>query len=95
MAVIDIADDNQNKLGLVNRCLQAIGEAPLPLGIIPSEFPLGSDAQVAASIVDDVWLEIQNRGWWFNTEQNFKIDPVFLHSAIYDYKSDRYAPNQL
>lgn len=75
MAVIDIADDNQNKLGLVNRCLQAIGEAPLPLGIIPSEFPLGSDAQVAASIVDDVWLEIQNRGWWFNTEQNFKLFP--------------------
>jgi hypothetical protein len=75
MAVIELSDSNQNKLGVVNRCLQAIGEAPLPLGIIPSEFPLGSDAQVAASIVDDVWIEVQNRGWWFNTENNFKLFP--------------------
>jgi hypothetical protein len=75
MAVIELSDSNQNKLGIVNRCLQAIGEAPLPLGIIPSEFPLGSDAQVAASIVDDVWIEVQNRGWWFNTENNFKLFP--------------------
>jgi hypothetical protein len=75
MAVIDLSDINQNKLGLVNRCLQAIGEAPLPQGTIASEFPLGSDTYVADSIVDDVWLEVQNMGWWFNTDYNFKLFP--------------------
>lgn len=75
MSLITLEDIKQNKLGLVNRCLQAIGEAPLPLGTIPSEFPLGSDTQVAASIVDDVWIEMQNKGWWFNTDYNFKLYP--------------------
>jgi hypothetical protein len=75
MSVIDLSDINQNKLGLVNRCLQAIGEAPLPQGTIPSELPLGSDAYVASSIVEDVWIEMQNMGWWFNTDYNFKLYP--------------------
>jgi hypothetical protein len=75
MAAINLGDTNQNKLGLVNRCLQAIGEAPLPPGTIPSEFPLGSDTQIASSIVDDTWLEVLNRGWWFNTHLNFSMLP--------------------
>lgn len=75
MAVITLEDSNQNKLGLVNRCLLAIGEAPLPGGSIPSEFPLGSDTQVASSIVDDTWLEVLNRGWWFNMDLGFSLVP--------------------
>lgn len=75
MAVIELGDNNQNKLGIVNRCLQAIGAAPLPLGTIPSEFPYGTDAQVASSIVDDTWIEVLNRGWWFNTEENYSLVP--------------------
>jgi hypothetical protein len=75
MSLITLDDSRQNKLGLVNRCLQAIGEAPLPKGSIPSEFNLGSDAQVASSIVDDVWLEVQNKGWWFNVQKAFKLFP--------------------
>ena len=72
---ITLTDSKQNKLALVNRCLQAIGEAPLPGGSIPSEFPLGSDTQVASSIVDDTWIEVCNRGWWFNTDLNFTLTP--------------------
>jgi len=75
MAVINLPDENQNKLGLVNRCLQAIGEAPLPQGTLASEFPLGSDTYVASTIVDDVWIETQNMGWWFNTDWDAKLIP--------------------
>jgi hypothetical protein len=75
MAVINLDDVNQNKLGLVNRCLQAIGEAPLPDGTLPSEFPLGSDTQIASTIVDDTWVEVLNRGWWFNTHINYRMLP--------------------
>lgn len=75
MATIELSDSKQNKLGLVNRCLQAIGEAPLPLGTIPSEFPLGSDSQVSSSIVDDTWLAELSKGWWFNTDINFNLYP--------------------
>ena len=75
MSIIQLEDSRQNKLGLVNRCLQAIGEAPLPKGSIPSEFVLGSDAQVASSIVDDVWLEMQNKGWWFNSDRGITLQP--------------------
>jgi len=97
MAVIELSDSNQNKLGIVNRCLQAIGEAPLPLGTIPSEFPLGSDTQVAASIVDDTWIEVQNRGWWFNTEEAFKLSPdsngfISLPPTVLRIDSGRYLP---
>lgn len=72
---ITLTDSKQNKLNLVNRCLQAIGEASLPGGSIPSEFPLGSDTQIASSIVDDTWLEVLNRGWWFNTDIQFTLTP--------------------
>lgn len=75
MSLIELTDSKQNKLALVNRCLQAIGESPIPDGSIPSEFPLGSDTQVASSIVDDTWIEVLNRGWWFNTDVNFTLTP--------------------
>lgn len=74
MATITLEDVNQNKLKIVNRCLEAISEVPLPLGTIPSEFPLGSDAQVASSIVDDTMVEVLNRGWWFNTDINYELN---------------------
>lgn len=75
MSSITLTDVNENKLGIVNRCLQAIGESPIPAGTIPSEFPLGSDTQIASSIVDDTWVEVLNRGWWFNTEVDFELLP--------------------
>ncbi len=97
MSLINLDDSRQNKLGLVNRCLQAIGEAPLPKGSIPSEFTLGSDAQVASSIVDDVWIEIQNKGWWFNTERAFKLFPdnqgfIAFPETVIRIDSGRYQP---
>ena len=97
MAVITLEDSNQNKLGLVNRCLQAIGEAPLPQGTVPSEFPLGSDTQVASSIVDDTYIEVQNRGWWFNIEKNFELNPdsngfIAFPETVLRIDSGRYQP---
>ena len=74
MATITLEDVNQNKLKIVNRCLEAISEVPLPLGTIPSEFPLGSDAQVASTIVDDTMVEVLNRGWWFNVDKNYELN---------------------
>lgn len=97
MAVIQLDDVNQNKLGIVNRCLQSIGEAPLPQGTLPSEFPLGSDAQVASSVVDDVYLNELSKGWWFNTDVGYKLYPdsndfISFPETVIRIDSGRYQP---
>ncbi len=64
-----------DRLGLVNLCLQAIGEIELPDGTLLDQLSSGTDASVANSIVAEVTLEVLNRGWWFNTEYNFEFVP--------------------
>lgn len=65
----------RNKLGMVNICLSAIGEAPLPTDTILEELPVGTDAYVAKDIVHETMLEVQSRGWFFNTEDDYELIP--------------------
>lgn len=65
----------RNKLGMVNICLSAIGEAPLPNETILDSVPVGTDAYVAKDIVHETMLEVQSRGWFFNTEDDYDLVP--------------------
>lgn len=75
----DIYLDNSlyatNKLGMVNQCLIGIGQRPLPDTTILEDLPLGSDGQVAKDIVSYTMKEIQTRGWYFNTDKEYKMLP--------------------
>lgn len=64
-----------NKLDMVNRCLRAIGETPLPNGTLLESLQLGIDAEIAARIVDETMKEVQSVGWYFNTDYDFKLYP--------------------
>jgi len=97
MATFYYDDTRQNKLQLVNKCLIAIGETPLPDGTVPSEFPLGTDFETASRIVDDTWVEVCNRGWWFNTDYNFPLTPdstgiIALPASVLRLDGGRYHP---
>lgn len=67
--------NSPDKLGLVNLCLQAIGEIELPDGTLLDQVPSGTDASVANNIVSEVTLEVSNRGWWYNMEDNYEFIP--------------------
>jgi hypothetical protein len=62
-----------SKLDMVNRCLRAIGESPLPPGTFLDALQYGTDAEVAKRIVEETMKEVQNMGWYFNTDYNFKL----------------------
>lgn len=77
-----------NKMGLVNTCLGAIGEAPLPENILldpvldidgnvitPADIQHGTDAYVAKLKVEETTISVLSEGWWFNTDYNFKLYP--------------------
>lgn len=64
-----------NKLGLVNMCLLAIGEKPLPEGTLLEELQAGTDGAIAKDIVPQVLQEVCSRGWFFNTDYNYKFIP--------------------
>lgn len=65
----------RNKLGMVNICLKAIGEAPLPNETVLESVVVGTDAFVAKDIVHETMLEVQSRGWFFNTERDYELIP--------------------
>ena len=65
----------RNKLGMVNICLSAIGEAPLPSETVLDSVPIGTDAYIAKDIVHETMLEVQSRGWFFNTEDDYDLIP--------------------
>jgi hypothetical protein len=71
----DIAQLQTNKLGMVNICLNAIGEIPLQVGTVLSELQAGTDGAIARDIVVKTMLEVQNTGWFFNTDKNFGLSP--------------------
>jgi len=64
-----------NKLGMINQCLSTIGQRPLVEGTQIESLPVGSEARVAGDIVTNVMKEIQAKGWYFNTDINFKFLP--------------------
>jgi len=63
------------KLDMINTCLMSIGEVPLPEDTIVGQLQAGSDADVARRIVEETMVEVQARGWFFNTDYNFKLVP--------------------
>lgn len=65
----------QNKLRLINKCLEAIGEMPLELDTSIEDIIIGTDAYVAISSIDDATLEVLTEGWSFNVDRKYKLVP--------------------
>jgi len=63
----------KNKLDMVNQCLLAIGEAPYPNGTLVSTMPLGTDGETASRLVNATMVDVQTKGWYFNTDYDFKL----------------------
>lgn len=64
-----------NKLQMINICLLAIGELPYPDGTLVSDIAVGTDGDVARRKVEETMIEVQNRGWYYNTDINYKLVP--------------------
>jgi hypothetical protein len=65
----------QNKIKLVNKCLEAIGEMPLEDDTLTEDITPGTDAYVALNSINDATLEVLNEGWMFNTDKKIKFIP--------------------
>lgn len=65
----------KSKLDMINDSLLAIGEAPLMEGTIVDNLPLGTDGETSKRIVEKTMVEVQARGWYFNTDYNFDLYP--------------------
>ena len=65
----------KSKLDMINRALLAIGETPLLDGTIVSSLPTGTDGDIARRFVENTMVEVQSRGWYFNTDYNFTLMP--------------------
>jgi hypothetical protein len=61
----------QGELGMINECLLSIGETAYPPGTLPDVIQPGSDGDVARRFVASTMVEVQSRGWWFNTDYDF------------------------
>lgn len=62
-------------LDMINDSLLSIGEIPLVDGTDISTLQLGTDAETAKRIIQDTMIEVQARGWYFNTDYNFTLVP--------------------
>lgn len=61
------------ELEAVNECLENIGQAP----VSSISGDLGVDAQIALSFVRKVNRELQSKGWFWNTEEDYQLTPSF------------------
>jgi len=66
---------SKSLLGMINDCLLSIGETPYVEGTDPKALPLGTDGETARRIVQSTMIEVQSRGWYFNTDYNFPLVP--------------------
>lgn len=62
------------KLQAVNTMLATIGSAPVNQLIAPGS-PNSADVAIATNTLDEVSLNVQSRGWHFNTEENIPLTP--------------------
>jgi len=60
----------RTKLDAINTCLRGIGLAP-----VATEDDPDLDAATAAQVIDQVTMDMQAKGWWFNKESNWKLSP--------------------
>jgi len=65
----------KSKLDMINTCLLAIGEVPFIEGTVVATLPIGTDGETAKRIVETTMVEVQARGWYFNTDYNFVLQP--------------------
>ena len=65
----------KGEINMINECLMSIGEPPYPEGTLPEHIQLGSDGDVARRMVASTMVEVQSRGWWFNTDYEFVFYP--------------------
>ena len=65
----------KSKLDMINTCLLAIGETPFIEGTLVDTLPLGTDGETAKRIVETTMIEVQSRGWFFNTDYDFVLTP--------------------
>jgi len=65
----------KGEINMINECLMSIGETPYQEGTSPDYIQVGSDGDIARRMVASTMIEIQSRGWWFNTDYNFVFYP--------------------
>lgn len=65
----------QDKLAMINKCLQSIGEVPLLPETVLDTLPVGTDGETALRIVEETMTNVQARGWHFNTDYNLPLVP--------------------
>ena len=65
----------KSKLNMINDSLLAIGEVPFTEGTIVDTLPIGTDGETAKRIIETTMVETQSKGWYFNTDYNFKLVP--------------------
>lgn len=61
---------SQTRLDAINTCLRGIGIAP-----VETEDDPDLDAATASQVINQVSMDIQSRGWWFNKESNWHLTP--------------------
>lgn len=65
----------KSELNMINDSLLSIGENPFIEGTIVDTLPVGTDGETAKRIVRTTMIEVQSRGWYFNTDYNFRLVP--------------------
>jgi len=69
----------RSKLGMVNDSLLVIGETPFPEGTLVENLPLGTDGETAKRVIEQVMVEVQSRGWYFNMDYSLPLIPDSRH----------------
>ena len=65
----------KSKLDMINDSLRAIGEVPYQSDTLVSTLPIGTDGEIAKDLVEKTMVEVQSRGWYFNNDYNFPLEP--------------------
>jgi len=67
---------SNTKLDMINDCLLSIGEMPYPTGTLITDIQTGEDGDVARRMIEETMIETQSRGWYFNTDYNYRFVPT-------------------
>ena len=65
----------KSELSMINDSLLAIGEAPFMEGTVVDTIPIGTDGETAKRIIRSTMIEVQSRGWYFNTDYDYVLTP--------------------
>lgn len=85
------------EIDAINRMLRYVGELPVPPTTVIDDLPDGHEAKEARNILVEMNRELQERGWWFNTEEweypqvdGYITIPVTVISVRSTNKRDKY-----